>query len=331
MSRATRADVARLAGTSTAVVSYVVNDGPRAVRPETRDRVLAAVQKLGYKPNRIAAALSSNRTQLAAYVAPNATYPLFAELRGALEEEAFRRGYLMLTGSTQFDEALEASYINAFLSLNVDGLIVSSSDEETPLSIAADGGHAVYLHRYPASQRGRAVTVDNHQVGYTATQHLLEHGHRQVYCLTGAGHDAAASERVGGWRHALSDAGVTNIEQLLVDSHYSRAAAASATRDLLTTRDDVHAVYAVSDEHAIGVLSAAATLGVKTPGELAVVGSDGIHESAYTVPALTTVGLPIAEMAKEALARVLSETYVPRGEAELSELTRLHIRNSCGC
>ena len=112
---ATRRDVARLAGTSPAVVSYVLNDGPRGVAPATRERVLRAVDQLGYRPNRIASSLRTNRTMTLGLVVPDNTNLYFAELAREIEDVAFAEGYTLFLGNATDRAERENAYIQAFL------------------------------------------------------------------------------------------------------------------------------------------------------------------------------------------------------------------------
>ncbi len=126
MAKVTRDDVARLAGTSTAVVSYVINNGPRPVAPATRERVLAAIKELGYRPDRVAQAMASRRTDLIGLIIPDARQPFFGEMAHAVEQAASERGKMVLVGNTDYVGEREVHYLRAFLGMRVSGLILVS-------------------------------------------------------------------------------------------------------------------------------------------------------------------------------------------------------------
>ena len=126
MPKVTRDDVARLAGTSTAVVSYVINNGPRPVAPATRERVLAAIKQLGYRPDRVAQAMASRRTDLIGLIVPDARQPFFAEMAHAVEQAASERGKMVLVGNSDYLDEREVHYLRAFLGMRVSGLILIS-------------------------------------------------------------------------------------------------------------------------------------------------------------------------------------------------------------
>ncbi|MFE4582476.1 LacI family DNA-binding transcriptional regulator, partial [Streptomyces chartreusis] len=121
MAKVTRDDVARLAGTSTAVVSYVINNGPRPVAPATRERVLAAIKELGYRPDRVAQAMASRRTDLIGLIVPDARQPFFGEMAHAVEWAAAERGKMVLVGNSDYVGEREVHYLRAFLGMRVSG------------------------------------------------------------------------------------------------------------------------------------------------------------------------------------------------------------------
>src|SRR5438093_6655391 len=159
----TRDDVARQAGVSTAVVSYVLNDGPRPVSPEKRARVLEAIAELGYRRDAVAAALSSRRSRTLGLLLPDATNPFFADLAGRIEDAAFAKGYTVLIGNAAEDRAREARHLEAFLAHRVDGVIAILADLAAPLPapLAQLSGRVVLLDRVPRDWGGPAVAADN--------------------------------------------------------------------------------------------------------------------------------------------------------------------------
>lgn len=134
----TRDDVARLAGTSTAVVSYVVNGGPRNVRPETRKRVLEAIEQLGYRPNASAQSLSRGRSDLFALLVPDLANPYLAELAQRLEEEFFRRDMVLVVGDSHDDQDRESTILEAFRRQQIAGLAWYGVTQPLPLDLLED-------------------------------------------------------------------------------------------------------------------------------------------------------------------------------------------------
>src|SRR5262245_15575257 len=202
----TRDDVARRAGVSTAVVSYVLNDGPRPVSSEKRTRVLAAIAELGYRRDAVAAALSSRRSNTLGLLLPDATNPFFADLAGRIEDAAFARGYTVLIGNAAEDRAREARHLEAFMAHRVDGVIAILADLAAPLPapLAQLGGRIVLLDRVPRDWDGPAVAADNRLGGRLAAERLVEIGRRRLVVLAGPTGFAHVGERVEGFGEALA-------------------------------------------------------------------------------------------------------------------------------
>lgn len=146
--RATRADVAQEAGTSVAVVSYVVNNGPRPVAPATRERVLAAIKKTGYRPNNVARALASGTTKTYGLVVPNIDNAFIASLAHELQQEALANDMVMLLGDAGDDRKRELQLINNLLSQQINGIIYVSVDRHPYIDVLqASGTPCVMLDR----------------------------------------------------------------------------------------------------------------------------------------------------------------------------------------
>jgi LacI family transcriptional regulator, galactose operon repressor len=323
-----RADVAKLAGTSPAVVSYVLNGGPRGVAPQTRERVLAAIEQLGYRPNGIARSLRMNRTMTLGLVIPDNANPFFAELARAIEEEAFAQEYTLLIGNSSEDDERQTTYVRTFLARQVDGLFLVPA--HGPVSCVADLQRAktpwVTLDREVPGV-APAVLVDNRGGAYDATKHLLEHGRRRIACLAGPEDVMPATDRVAGWRTALTEAGVQ--PDAVWHASFGRRAGYRAARELLADDNDrPDALFVASDEQALGVLRAVAELGLDCPGDLAIASFDGVAAASYSTPALTTAAQPFRRLAEAAVAHLLDQDANAETEVLPTTLVR---RGSCGC
>lgn len=310
----TRADVAAAAGTSTAVVSYVLNDGPRPVAAATRRRVLEAVERLGYRPNTLAAGLSARRTKLVGLVVPDLTLPFFAEITHRLADEARRRGLTLLTATSAWDAERELAAVEELVRLRVLGLCLAPAtgtpaaedalrESATPTVLLSGDAGALPLPRVAADALG---------AGRVATAHLLGHGYDDVVCLTGPMGGTPVGPRVHGWRAELDRAAPGSARTLLTTG-FDRYSAERTAAEFLAGADGPAAFMAATDELALGLLAAAARLGRRVPDDCAVVGCDGIPEGRLTTPPLTTVTQPVADLCAAALDVVLDAD--PDGEA----------------
>lgn len=333
-----RRDVAALAGVSPAVVSYVLNEGPRGVAPETRDRVLAAVEELGYRPNGIARSLRTNRTMTLGLVIPDTANPFFAELARAVEEAAFKAGYTLLIGNAAEDEGRQTTYVRTFLQRQVDGVLLVPT--HGPVRCVAELRRSlkpwvVLDRRVDHIDDVSQVLADSRGGAREATRHLLDHGRRSIACIAGPLDVTTPRDRVAGWRDALTEAGHRPVRRLVRHAPFGRKAGYRAACDLFaagTRHPD--AVFVASDEQALGVLRALAELGLHCPDDVAVASFDGIASGAYTVPGLTTMAQPFAKLGERAIARLVTSIAEPDAAAPAEAVVlpvSLVTRGSCGC
>ncbi|ARE75841.1 LacI family DNA-binding transcriptional regulator [Streptomyces sp. NPDC059558] len=339
MAKVTRDDVARLAGTSTAVVSYVINNGPRPVAPATRERVLAAIKDLGYRPDRVAQAMASRRTDLIGMIVPDARQPFFAEMAHAVEQAAAERGKMVLVGNSDYRTEREVHYLRAFLGMRVSGLILVSQgmSEQAASEIEAWDARVVLLHERPEAIDDVAVVTDDIGGAQLATRHLLEHGHEYVACIGGVENTPSVgdpvADHVEGWRRAMQESG-RSVEGRLIEAPYNRYDAYKVALEVLARPDRPTAIFCATDDQAIGVLRAARELRIDVPGELAVAGFDDVKEAALTDPPLTTIASDRPAMARAAVDLVLDDGLRVAGSRRerLKQFpSALVIRRSCGC
>ncbi|AUG75677.1 LacI family transcriptional regulator [Kitasatospora sp. MMS16-BH015] len=335
MPKVTRNDVARRANVSTAVVSYVINNGPRPVAPATRERVLAVIEELGYRPDSMAQAMARRRTNLIGMVLPDARQPFFAELAHAVEQAATEHGRLVLIGNSDYSDFREDHYLREFLGMRVDGLILISQvpSSRVAAEIATDGTtRVVLLHHRSEAPDNVAVVTDDTGGAERAVRHLLDHGHTTLACLGRSpgslGSFDPVAERVAGWEQAMSAAGLPT-EGLLVDAPYGRSGSYGVALELLRRPDRPTAVFCATDDQAIGVLRAARELGLAVPGDLAVAAFDDIKQSALADPPLTTVAADRDAMARAAVALALG--LEPEPASVVTFPAELVVRRSCGC
>ncbi len=298
--RPTIADVAARAGTSTAVVSYVINGGPRPVSDATRARVETAVAALGYRRNALAGALRPGRTDVVGLVVPDSSNAFFSELARQIEGEARRRGLLTLLGNTGYQQAAEREYVATFSDLRPRGILLATLSELPAEQVDCP---LVYLHSAPVGA-GAAVTVDDERAAADAVTHLLDDGRAggwsSVHCVTGPDDFGPAGLRERGWRRVMLEHGI-DPEPLRHRAGFDRIEAVPAMAALLRAPSRPRAVFATTDEQALAVLDAAQTLGLRVPEDVAVVGFDGIRASLHGIRRLTTVAVPLHTLATAAL------------------------------
>ncbi|MBM0258765.1 LacI family DNA-binding transcriptional regulator [Micromonospora sp. 4G55] len=323
-------DVAARAGTSTAVVSYVLNDGPRPVAAATRERVMAAVAELGYRRNNLGRALRANRTGTLGLVVPDLAKPFFAELARAIEDAAFAHGRRLLIGSTHFDADREHEQIQALLDARVDAMLVVPAHDPTPaveVLRAAGIPYSLVHHTHPTAP---GVAGRDFDAGRQATRHLIEHGHQHIAVLGAASGEGPVSHRSRGALATLAERRRPTTGPLVLHCPFSelRDDAYRATRTLLAEHPSVTALCATTDEHALGALRAATEAGRRVGDDLALVSIDGTELGAYLAPSLTTLAVPFAALGADAVDHVLKPS--PAAHIRRHRLS-LVLRRSCGC
>lgn len=314
----TYADVARAAQTSTAVVSYVLNNGPRPVSEKTRARVLAAADSLGYRPNRLAAALRTGTTGFVGVLVPDSSIPYFAELTRVAVAELGRRGLLALVGHAGISGVSEAGTIDALLSARVDGLIITAFWREEHATLDLDVP-VVYVHHKPASSAATLVSSDNTHATLLAVEHLRSHGEEPDF-WTGPDDEGPLGERLDAWRAGAA------VGARLFRSAFNPAGAEAVFRQLVAAGRAPRSLVVPTDQQAIGILSGAYELGLRVPEDLTLISLDGSPETEFTAPPLTVVQQPLPEMIERAI------TVLQTGDGNDEQaLGRLVSRRSCGC
>ncbi|MDK8172618.1 LacI family transcriptional regulator [Curtobacterium sp. C1] len=322
----TRADVARYAGVSTSVVSYVVHDGPRPVAAETAARVREAIRVLGYRPNASAQALRTGSSKMLGLIVPELDNPFWAELAVEVTHAAAARGYDVLLANSDGDAQLERERLRSLSARQVDGIIVTSIMTHPDLSTVTDPGMPmVLLNTFFEVPEYASIGVDALRGAREGTQHLVEHGYDSIGLIMG--HTGSMELREQGWMQALRDARLPDGP--IVRCSFDRAGGYEAGLRMFGSSSGPRAVFVSSDMQAVGLLRALYELGLRAPDDVAVVSFDGAAEADYTNPQLTVVRQPIGRMATAAVERVLTR------DAEHRHLdlvpADLVLGASCGC
>lgn len=323
----TRADVARYAGVSTSVVSYVVHDGPRPVAAETAARVREAIRVLGYRPNASAQALRTGSSKMLGLIVPELDNPFWSELAVAVTHAAAARGYDLLIANSDGDAQQERERLRTLSARQVDGIIVTSIMTHPDLSSMTDPGiPMVLLNTFFEVPEYASIGVDALRGAREGTQHLIDHGYREIGLVMG--HTGSMELREQGWMQALRAAGLPDGP--IVRCSFDRAGGYEAGLRLFDGGTGPRAVFVSSDLQAVGLLRALYELGLRAPDDVAVVSFDGVAEADYTNPQLTVVRQPVEAMAAAAVDRVLAREDPDGHHLDLVP-AELVLGASCGC
>ncbi|MCU1440078.1 MAG: LacI family transcriptional regulator [Rhodoglobus sp.] len=335
----TRDEVAREAGTSSAVVSYVINNGPRNVSDATRERVLAAVAKLAYRPNAVARSLRSSSSTVLGLIVPDITNAYCGELALAVENSALERNHTLLLGNAMHDDERQAKHVETFIAHQVKGIVFIGSTYGDEAFLAAtsrvlEGSKTplVFLDRSTSEFGASTILVDNRGGAMLATRHLIEHGHREIANFTGSSGLSSVRDRTDGWADALTAAGLDPAGQQRFESAFDRYDAFAVATAMFAAGNRPRAIFSHSDEQSIGIIYAAAQAGLRIPEDVALVSFDGIKEAGIVSPGLTTVQQPIARAGALAVDLVLDGGSGEHDTQQREMLpVELIVRHSCGC
>ncbi len=296
-------DIARSLRVSKMTVSRAINNHPE-ISVETRARILEMAQKMNYRPNQFARALSTNRSYLIGIVVPDLMHSYFAEIEALLSR--------------------------------TDGLIVASAsslkESRFYRKIVGEGAKIVLIDRLLEGLRLPAVTTDDVQVGVLATEHLIQMGHRKIGHLRGTAVSTAV-KRFEGYSHELARHGLRFDKDLVRECGFTEAQGYTAMTEWLRRGNVPAAIFAANDPAAIGAMAALSDAGLKIPEDVAIVGGGNIHYGDMLKVPLTTVSWSKTEMgqlASRLLIDLIDGKKIKRKNAQLIVRPELIIRQSCG-
>ena len=309
--RVTRKDVAERAGVSVAVVSYVVNDGPRPVSPETQVKVRQAIEELGYYPNELARSLSRKQTATIGLMIPNLINPVYAEIAESLECVCTASGYTVMLTGTDRDPAKEQKLAETLRSKQVDGVVILPSQEPYPfLRIFQQANIPMVVLEHDLADT-HCIVIDDQYGGRLAMQHLLSLGHRRIALIERETLSPHGHLRGVGCREVLEEAGIPLDPALVIVGKAGQTAGYAAMQQWLALPNPPTAVFAHNDMLAVGAIRAIFDAGLTVPADISVVGHDDTIIIDYLNPRLTTVKFPITEMGRRAGQIILELVQQP--------------------
>ncbi|WP_261841280.1 LacI family DNA-binding transcriptional regulator [Aliamphritea ceti] len=322
--------VAKLAGVSVATVSRVFNQAS-SVRPDTRDKVMAAAKQLNYVPNSAARSLTMNRSYTIGIVIPTIDNSIFARFIDAIEQSLATQGYGLIVATCGFDRHSESQRVEELLKMGIEGLILSGAEHDSDLLelIAARKLPLVCTSLFDADYPWPTIGYDNYSMGKAIAQHLLELGHRKFHILSGPRALIDRTRiRVQGALDCLHDAGIHDVA--ISETELNFADGCQAAQKLLSQSPDFTALLCTSDVLAMGVLLEAPRLNISVPRQLSVTGFDDQDWAAVSNPGLTSVHTPSRRMG-DATARALMAN-IEYGTLISNQLIESHlvIRGSSG-
>jgi LacI family transcriptional regulator len=307
---ATIYQVSELAGVSLATVSRVMNNNAR-VSEATRNKVLAAMEQLGYRPNSIAQSLASNRSNSVGILVSELHGPFYGEMLSGIENECRSAGKHVIIAAGHSEEASEKDGIEFLISRSCDALIlhVEAVSDDYLIKLANGNMPIVLINRFIPQLADNCISLDNELGGYLATKQLLQQGHTQLAYMAGPMWKSDAKDRYHGHLRAMAEHGLSFNPALLAEGDFQDSSGSACMQQLLAKGLPFTALVCANDEMAAGAMEVARTHGLNVPQDLSIVGFDNLILARYIYPKLTTIDYPIGEMGRMAARWVLKNIY----------------------
>jgi len=286
-------DVAKEAGVSVTTVSRVLNNKPD-VSEDTRRKIEKVIKKLGYNPSGIARGLVLQKTNSIGLIIPDVINPFFPEIIKGIERRTREMGYSLILYDTDNNKKEEREAIKLLRSKKVDGIILSFSLENK------DVLKELEKEKYPIIQIDReikdsiypAVTINNKESAYRATEYIIKQGHRKIGHITGDLSAETAIDRLSGFKLALKDNGIIYKEEWILQGDYSKESGKEQMKKIINLSELPTALFFANDLMAFGAYETIYKQDFNIPEDFSIVGHDNIEITSFVRPGLTTMNQP---------------------------------------
>jgi len=325
-------DVADAAGVSTATVSRVLADKPH-VRPEIRNQVLAVVEQLNYRPNRVARSLRAQKSTIIGLIVSDIRNPFFTWVSRAVEDAAYQHGYSLFQCNADEDPDKEAMYLDLMQDENVAGVILSPTRETADVfaeKVKLDIPMVV-IDRRVRGVDVDSVVIDNVEAARKIVSHLITDGHRRIGAMFGMG-STTGRERHDGFRQALEAHGLDLHPELVSYVNAREEEGYQTTQKLLNLAHPPDAIFTSNAVLSAGAFRALRESGRRIPADIAFASFDETTWASLVDPAITVIEQPTDEIGQTATELLLNRIEEPdRPTREVILKGKLIVRHSCGC
>lgn len=325
-------DVARASGVSCATVSRVLS-GYEFVRETTRNRVMEAVEHLGYIANLQARSLAGGRSQIIGLLVPNLDNAYVGTVTQGIDQELARANYDVILYTSHRHPGKESFYVSAIANgLTAGLLLVAPLVPTTYLDALREQNFPyVLIDQADATENSNVVDATNYQGAYEATHYLIQLGHTRIAFITGSPTVRSAVDRLRGYKTALADHDIPFREELVIEGDYQQQTGYESTKALLKSVSPAPtAIFASNDLSAFGAMDAAREYGFHIPYDISIIGFDDIPQAALVYPKLTTVHQPLGQMGRVSVKLLMEQIENPDNPPRCVTLpTKLIIRDTC--
>ena len=304
MSEVTIKDIAEQTGVSYATVSRTLNH-LSGVSPATRDKVLAAADEMGYRPNMHARSLKTNKTNTIALLLPDISNPFFAEIAYAVDEYASENGYTTILCSSHWNEKNEAKQLDLLQNQRVDGIIYKPSGKY-PMDLSGISIPSVLISCIPGENESY-IEIDNYKGGMIAADHLLECGYQNLAFIGGTENSQSNEIRINAFCERLRECGKSLESDHILYGGFSLSSGYRMAKRLFTKYPETDGVFCGNDVIALGVLQYLMEINKNIPEEVGVIGFDDILIAGLPQIQMTTVAQPRSQMGKLAAEMLIAQ------------------------
>jgi LacI family transcriptional regulator len=299
----TRDDVAKLAGVSPATVSYVMNNGPRPVSEETKQRVLLAIEHLGYHPNSIARSLKTRKTYTVGIIVSDILNPTLASIEKSIEDLFLQQNYSLTICNSDESPEREKMWLDMLRERRVDGIILLPTGLNRPqlFKTVEEGIPIVLLDRQIEGLPADSILFDNEHGAYEAVRHLISLGHTRIALLNLPASLTPGQGRLRGFQRALLDSGLPVYPQLVKEGSFKAQDGAELAASLLDVTPHPTALLISSNRLAQGVFEQIKARGLKVPDDLALCVFDDVAYFSFISPSITAVSADARDFGMKAV------------------------------
>ncbi|MDO5338784.1 MAG: LacI family DNA-binding transcriptional regulator [Eubacteriales bacterium] len=312
-------DVAKIAGVSPATVSRVMN-GTANVDAEKRQRVYDAIRKTGFVPNEVARSLFKKSAKLIGLIIPSITNPFFTELADAVEKAADESGFRVVYYNTDNNPEKEKNAVGMLKSMNADGIIITSNNEELIDVIDKSGMSVVMIDRNMSSESTYTlITSDHYYGGRLAAQCLIDSGCKDIVCIRGEQSISSARERFLGFSDVCTEKG---LKIGCIDCEHDFTFEGDIVTAIMKVSPQADGVFACNDMMALSLYKQLTQKEIKVPQDISIVGFDNVMLSKLVTPEITTISQPIDKMGRMAVKLITGEQISQKAVVYKPELIK---------
>ncbi|MGI6113696.1 MAG: LacI family DNA-binding transcriptional regulator [Mahellales bacterium] len=327
-------DIAEYLNVSVSTVSRVVNN-KSYVDPQTREKVLSALEKFNYHPNEIARSLKNKTSKAIGIIVPDITNNFFSTVIKGIEQITRQHEYSVILCNSDENQEREEEYVQLLLQKQVSALVIAtvSKNMNHVRQYIKHRIPVVFIDNLPKiDENFDFVAIDNIKASYDLVKHLIDLGHKKIAIISGPRHETTGEERLMGWKKALSDHGIRIKKEWIGEGDFKQDSGYNIMKEFLKQEEFPTAIFAANNTLAYGAIQAIMEKGLRIPQDIAIVCFDALDPTGLIRPQITSIIQPAEEIGKiaaEIIIRKINKSRIKIFEKVVLQ-PKLIIKESCG-